>query len=62
LFVGRAAILHHDWPLRAEADAAWTPMPTPVPEAHLAAEGVGGRFMRYLHTFEDFVRREDVDA
>lgn len=62
LFVGRAAILHHDWPRRAEADPAWTPAPTPVPEAHLVAEGLGARFIRYLHTFEDFVRREDVDA
>jgi 2,4-dienoyl-CoA reductase-like NADH-dependent reductase (Old Yellow Enzyme family) len=59
VFVGRAAILHHDWPRRAAADAAFVPVATPVPETHLAAAGVGERFIRYLHTFDGFVGGED---
>lgn len=60
VFVGRAAILHHDWPRRAAADPSFVPVATPVLEAHLAAEGVGERFIRYLHTFDGFVRRKEL--
>jgi 2,4-dienoyl-CoA reductase-like NADH-dependent reductase (Old Yellow Enzyme family) len=59
LFVGRVSILHHDWAHRVR-DPDFLPVPTPAPESHLVSEGVGARFIRYLHTFESFVRREEV--
>ena len=60
--IGRAAILHHDWPLRARADPDFEPRPLPVPAAHLEAEGAGRRFVRYLRTFDGFVAAETDDA
>ncbi len=46
--IGRAAILHHDWPKRAIADPAFTPIETPVRPEHLEAEGVSPGFVDYL--------------
>ena len=56
--IGRAAILCHDWPSRARADADFQPPPLPVPAAHLEAQGAGRRFVRYLRTFDNFVAPE----
>jgi 2,4-dienoyl-CoA reductase-like NADH-dependent reductase (Old Yellow Enzyme family) len=56
-FVGRVAILHHDWPQHAR-DAAFEPIALPVPSAYLEQQGVGARFLRYLRTFENFVAPE----
>lgn len=58
VFVGRAAILHHDWPAHARRDAAFEPIALPVAPDYLAAQGVGARFLRYLRTFENFVAAE----
>lgn len=58
VFVGRAAILHHDWPARAARDPAFAPVATPVGVEHLESEGLGARFIRYMRTFEGFVRLE----
>ena len=54
VFIGRAAILHHDWAERAR-DVAFAPVPLPVAPAYLAGQGVGARFIRYLRTFDGFV-------
>jgi 2,4-dienoyl-CoA reductase-like NADH-dependent reductase (Old Yellow Enzyme family) len=54
VFIGRTAILHHDWPARAR-DAAFEPIALPVTPDYLEAQGVGPRFIRYLRTFENFV-------
>ena len=62
VFVGRAAILHHDWPLRALADPAFEPTALPVTADYLVREGVGARFIRYLRTFEGFVAPETAPA
>lgn len=51
VFIGRTAILHHDWALRAR-DADFEPVTLPVTEDYLAAEGLGPRFIRYMHTFD----------
>lgn len=54
--LGRAAILHHDYPRRAMGDAAWAPRRPPVDRETLATEGVSARFIDYLLAgFEDFV-------
>jgi 2,4-dienoyl-CoA reductase-like NADH-dependent reductase (Old Yellow Enzyme family) len=55
VFVGRAAILHPDWPERALKDADFQPTALPVTPSYLAAQGVGERFVRYLRTFDNFV-------
>jgi 2,4-dienoyl-CoA reductase-like NADH-dependent reductase (Old Yellow Enzyme family) len=62
VFVGRAAILHHDWPERARRDRAWAPIATPVAADYLTAQGCGARFIRYLRTFGDFVAAEEAAA
>jgi 2,4-dienoyl-CoA reductase-like NADH-dependent reductase (Old Yellow Enzyme family) len=53
--IGRAAILHHDFPERVRADPGFTPVALPVTEAHLRAEGVGQAFVGYLRTWKGFV-------
>lgn len=45
--IGRAAIVHHDFPQRAR-DAAFAQLATPLPAAHFAAEGVSPVFVNYL--------------
>jgi 2,4-dienoyl-CoA reductase-like NADH-dependent reductase (Old Yellow Enzyme family) len=45
--LGRVAILHHDYPLRA-SEASFTPRAAPVTRAVLADEGVSPHFVEYL--------------
>ena len=49
VLIGRAAILHHDFPEKAR-DPAFTPVPTPVSAEHLANEGVSPGFIEYLRS------------
>jgi 2,4-dienoyl-CoA reductase-like NADH-dependent reductase (Old Yellow Enzyme family) len=58
--LGRAAILHHDFPKRAAADPNFTSIPTPVSEAYLRDEGLGPAFVDYMRTWKGFV--EDAAA
>jgi 2,4-dienoyl-CoA reductase-like NADH-dependent reductase (Old Yellow Enzyme family) len=53
--IGRAAILHHDYPQRMRADAAWIPVRPPVTMAHLSSEGVSPTFGGYLRDMFKFV-------
>lgn len=53
--VGRAAILHHDYPRRVQADAEFHPVPLPVTAEHLRAEGLGPAFVGYMSTWPGFV-------
>lgn len=62
VLIGRAAILHHDFPLRAR-DPDWTPIPTPVTREHLRAEGLGPAFVEYMASWKGFVQEpEPVEA
>ncbi|MBI1405240.1 MAG: NADH:flavin oxidoreductase [Caulobacter sp.] len=58
VLLGRAAILHHDWPLRAARDPGFEPVSLPVTRAHLAAEGLGPAFLDYMATWKGFVAEE----
>jgi 2,4-dienoyl-CoA reductase-like NADH-dependent reductase (Old Yellow Enzyme family) len=58
VLLGRAAILHHDWPLRAARDEGFTPIALPVTRAHLAAEGLGPAFLDYMAGWKGFVAEE----
>ena len=55
ILLGRAAILHHDWPSLVQADPDFKPAALPVTRAHLAAEGLGPTFLDYMATWKGFV-------
>lgn len=54
VMIGRAAILHHDWPQRA-MDPTFTPIATPVSPEHLANEGLSPPFVEYMRQWKGFV-------
>jgi hypothetical protein len=58
--LGRAAILHHDFPKRVAADPDFVSTTTPVSEAYLRDEGLGPAFVDYMRTWKGFV--EDTAA
>jgi 2,4-dienoyl-CoA reductase-like NADH-dependent reductase (Old Yellow Enzyme family) len=62
VLIGRAAILHHDFPLRARADPEFQPVPLPVSVDYLRAQGLGARFLRYMATWDGFVAPEPQAA
>jgi 2,4-dienoyl-CoA reductase-like NADH-dependent reductase (Old Yellow Enzyme family) len=53
--IGRAAILHHDFPRRVEADPDFHPIALPVSREHLAAEGLSPVFIGYMNNWKGFV-------
>jgi 2,4-dienoyl-CoA reductase-like NADH-dependent reductase (Old Yellow Enzyme family) len=55
VLLGRAAILHHDWPQKARANPDFRPVSLPVTRAHLEAEGLGPAFVNYMSTWAGFV-------
>ena len=55
VLIGRAAILHHDYPRKAAADPGFVPVPLPVSREHLRAEGLGPAFIGYMNTWKGFV-------
>jgi 2,4-dienoyl-CoA reductase-like NADH-dependent reductase (Old Yellow Enzyme family) len=58
--LGRAAILHHDFPQRVWLDPNFHAIATPVSEAYLRNEGLGPAFVNYMRTWKGFV--EEVAA
>ena len=60
--LGRAAILHHDWPRRFAADSDFVPIANPVTRAHLAAEGLSPKFIEYMNNWKGFVAAEEPVA
>jgi 2,4-dienoyl-CoA reductase-like NADH-dependent reductase (Old Yellow Enzyme family) len=56
--VGRAAILHHDFPQRIRADPAFESVPLPVTAEYLRNEGLGPAFVRYMGNWKGFVQAE----
>jgi 2,4-dienoyl-CoA reductase-like NADH-dependent reductase (Old Yellow Enzyme family) len=55
VLVGRAAILHHDYPRQVEADAAFAPVPLPVTRAYLEGQGLSPVFVEYMNGWKGFV-------
>jgi 2,4-dienoyl-CoA reductase-like NADH-dependent reductase (Old Yellow Enzyme family) len=53
--LGRAAILHHDFPRRTAADPDFTSTPLPVDPDYLRAEGLGESFVEYMKRFKGFL-------
>jgi 2,4-dienoyl-CoA reductase-like NADH-dependent reductase (Old Yellow Enzyme family) len=53
--IGRAAVLHHDFPRRVAADPAFHPMATPVSPEYLHSEGLSEAFVQYMRNWKGFV-------
>jgi 2,4-dienoyl-CoA reductase-like NADH-dependent reductase (Old Yellow Enzyme family) len=56
--IGRAAILHHDFPARVQADPAFRAVALPVTAEYLRNEGLGPAFVRYMAGWKGFVQTE----
>jgi 2,4-dienoyl-CoA reductase-like NADH-dependent reductase (Old Yellow Enzyme family) len=61
VFLGRAAILHHDYPSQLAADPAFRPIATPVSAEHLRQEGLGPAFVKYMQTWKGFVAEPETE-
>lgn len=55
VLLGRAAILHHDFPQRMQDDADFASIARPVSRAHLRAEGLSEKFVDYMASWKGFV-------
>ena len=55
LLLGRAAVLHHDYPDRMRASISFRPVSTPVSADYLLNEGLSPPFVDYMRRWEGFV-------
>ena len=53
--IGRAAILHHDFPERVIENPDFEPIELPAPRSHLIQEGLSEKFIEYMGTWPGFV-------
>lgn len=56
--IGRAAILHHDFPTRVMENPNFEPVKTPVSTQHLLKEGLSNTFVKYMRRWPNFVAEE----
>jgi 2,4-dienoyl-CoA reductase-like NADH-dependent reductase (Old Yellow Enzyme family) len=56
--IGRAAVLHHDFPLKVERDRGFAPVPLPVTSGYLHREGLSEAFVTYMRNWKGFVADE----
>lgn len=59
VLLGRAAILHHDYPLKMQENQNFVPASNPVSADHLRAEGLGEAFVTYMSGWKGFVQESD---
>ena len=55
VLLGRAAILHHDFPRLMSADPDFASIQRPVTRDHLRAEGLSEKFVDYMASWKGFV-------
>jgi 2,4-dienoyl-CoA reductase-like NADH-dependent reductase (Old Yellow Enzyme family) len=55
VMLGRAAILHHDFPMQMQVDSNFTPVRNPVSADYLRQEGLGENFITYMSGWKGFV-------
>ena len=55
VLLGRAAILHHDFPLRTQNEPDFEPVRPPVSPEYLANEGLSPAFVQYMRNWRHFV-------
>jgi len=58
LTIGRAAILHHDFPERCRDDPFFEPVELPVTPEYLHSEGLSDPFVEYMKNWEGFVAED----
>lgn len=56
--IGRAAILHHDFPSKVIENPNFEPLKTPVSAEHLLNEGLSPKFIKYMGRWPNFVAKE----
>ncbi|MEH6911363.1 MAG: NADH:flavin oxidoreductase [Oceanicoccus sp.] len=56
IMLGRAGILHHDFPEKMNADLQFQPVTNPVSADHLKKEGLGESFITYMSSWKGFVK------
>jgi len=54
--IGKAGILHHDFPKKIHENPDFEPVTLPVSEEHLKTEGLGKAFIEYMKPWEGFVK------
>ena len=60
--LGRAAVLHHDFPERVAADANFQTIALPVTRAYLRNERLGPGMVEYMNGWRGFVAQEETEA
>ncbi len=55
IMLGRAAILHHDFPLQQRDNPDFMPVELPVSVDHLKKEGLSDKFVGYMSSWKGFV-------
>ncbi|HXQ46796.1 MAG TPA: NADH:flavin oxidoreductase [Caulobacteraceae bacterium] len=62
VILGRAAVLHHDFPGRVAADPDFHTTPLPVTRAYLRGERLGPAMVEYMNGWRGFVAAEETEA
>jgi len=62
VMLGRAAILHHDFPNQYQRDVNFEPVQIPVTRAHLDKEGLSTSFIAYMSSWAGFVESESISS
>lgn len=60
VLIGRAAILHHDFPQKVAADPDFASIALPVTREHLRNERLGPAFVDYMNGWKGFVAQEET--
>jgi 2,4-dienoyl-CoA reductase-like NADH-dependent reductase (Old Yellow Enzyme family) len=60
--LGRAAILHHDFPDRVAADPDFKAIAVPVTRDYLRRERLGAAFIEYMNGWKGFVAQEEPET
>ena len=59
IMLGRAAILHHNFPELMQKEPRFEPITNPVSREHLAREGLSKNFIEYMSTWKGFVTESE---
>ena len=54
--IGRAGILHHDFPVKVMKEPDFKSIELPVTTQHLQAQGLSERFINYMKNWKGFVK------
>ena len=60
VLIGRAAILHHDFPQKVAADPDFASIALPVTREHLRNERLGPAFLDYMNGWKGFVAQQET--